>query len=73
VADGFDLRYRSIEIRFYVDESILGDVHGKVKLKCVARLENFPKLIREQVTYIYVPSMEELRNQKLTYWKNSGE
>jgi hypothetical protein len=51
---------------------ILGDEHGKVKLKCVAVVENFPRLVRETVNYIYVPSMEELRIQKWTNWRNSA-
>jgi hypothetical protein len=71
-AGGFNLRYRIVEIRFHIDEMILGDEHGKVKLKCVAVVENFPRLVREDVEYIYVPSMEELRNQKLINWRNSA-
>lgn len=73
-AYGFKLLQRSLEIRFRVDKEInpfIGD--GKVHVKCVAQIPKIPLQIRESNRMFYVSSWDELRNQKLINWKNSGK
>lgn len=70
--DGLPLRYRTLEIRFILDEFRFGHYRGKLDLKCVASIERFPTLkIRESKTYIYVHT-DDLNNERLTH-RNSGK
>ncbi|KFB37875.1 AGAP000937-PA-like protein [Anopheles sinensis] len=69
--DGFLLRYRTLEIRFYIDEKRLGKLKGKLALKCLARIDSIPQATRESTQIIYIPTTDELRNQKLINWRGS--
>ncbi|KXJ72941.1 hypothetical protein RP20_CCG016895 [Aedes albopictus] len=71
--DGFILRYRTLEIRFHIDEARLGKIKGKLMLKCLARIDAFPQGTRETTQVVYIPMTDELRNQKLINWRNGGE
>ncbi|XP_035777318.1 uncharacterized protein LOC118458686 isoform X2 [Anopheles albimanus] len=68
--DGFLLRSRTLEIRFYIDEKRLGRLKGKLMLKCLARIDAIPQATRESVQTIYIPTTDELRNQKLINWRS---
>ncbi|XP_041774746.1 uncharacterized protein LOC121594927 isoform X2 [Anopheles merus] len=69
--DGFQLRQRTLEIRFYIDEKRLGKLKGKLVLKCLARIDAIPQATRESTQIIYIPTTDELRNQKLINWRGS--
>ncbi|KAL9695266.1 hypothetical protein quinque_014551 [Culex quinquefasciatus] len=70
--DGFTLRYRTLEIRFHIDEVRLGKIKGKLALKCLARIDAIPQGTRESTQIIYIPMTDELRNQKLINWRSGG-
>ncbi|XP_055612923.1 uncharacterized protein LOC129759473 [Uranotaenia lowii] len=70
--DGFSLRYRTLEIRFHIDEGKLGKINGRLTLKCLARIDAIPQASRESTQIIYVPQTDELRNQKLVNWHSSS-
>ncbi|ETN64714.1 hypothetical protein AND_003534 [Anopheles darlingi] len=70
--DGFLLRSRTLEIRFYIDEKRLGRLKGKLVLKCLARIDAIPQATRESTQIIYIPTTDELRNQKLINWRSAG-
>ncbi|XP_062545343.1 uncharacterized protein LOC134211945 [Armigeres subalbatus] len=70
--DGFILRYRTLEIRFHIDEARLGKIKGKLVLKCLARIDAFPQGTRETTQVVYIPMTDELRNQKLINWRNGA-
>jgi len=73
-AYGFKLHQRSLEIRFRIDKKINPFItDGKVHMKCVAQLRHMASQMRESNHIFYVSSWDELRNQKLINWKNSGE
>ncbi|XP_058822260.1 uncharacterized protein LOC131683892 [Topomyia yanbarensis] len=71
--DGFILRYRTLEIRFHIDEDRLGKIKGKLALKCLARIDSIPQGTREATQIIYIPMTDELRNQKLINWRSSAQ
>ncbi|XP_050100194.1 uncharacterized protein LOC126580892 isoform X2 [Anopheles aquasalis] len=70
--DGFLLRSRTLEIRFYIDEKRLGRLKGKLVLKCLARIDAIPQATRESTQTIYIPTTDELRNQKLINWRSDA-
>ncbi|XP_055617305.1 uncharacterized protein LOC129762789 [Toxorhynchites rutilus septentrionalis] len=70
--DGFILRYRTLEIRFHIDETRLGKIKGKLMLKCLARIDAIPQGTRESTQVIYIPMTDELRNQKLINWRSAA-
>jgi len=73
-AFGFKLHQRSLEIRFRIDKRVNPFItDGKVHMKCVAQIRQMPSQIRESNHIFYVSSWDDLRNQKLINWKNSGE
>lgn len=74
---GFKLLQRSLEIRFRIDKminpfAIDGLADGKVHMKCVTQIWKIPSHNRESSHIFYVSSLNELKNQKLINWKNSG-
>ncbi|EAT38383.1 AAEL009729-PA [Aedes aegypti] len=71
-SDGFILRYRTLELRFHIDEARLGKIKGKLMLKCLARIDAFPQGTRETTQVVYIPMTDELRNQKLINWRNGA-
>lgn len=73
-AYGFKLHQRSLEIRFRIDKKINPFItDGKVHMKCVAQIRKMPSQIRESNHIFYVSSLDDLKNQKLINWKNSGK
>lgn len=73
-AYGFKLNQRSLEIRFRIDKKINPFItDGKVYMKCVAQIRNIPSQSRQSNHIFIVSSQDELRNQKLINWKNSGK
>ena len=73
--DGFLLRYRTLEMRFFLDRKIDRNLKGKINLRCIARIDQLPDVTRESSAVIYVLDKDELRNQKLInyYWRSAGE
>ncbi|XP_049300303.1 uncharacterized protein LOC125773317 isoform X1 [Anopheles funestus] len=69
--DGFLLRSRTLEIRFYIDEKRLGKLKDKLVLKCLARIDSIPQATRESSQIIHIPTADALRNQKLINWRGS--
>ncbi|XP_052900111.1 uncharacterized protein LOC128306598 [Anopheles moucheti] len=69
--DGFVLRSRTLEIRFYIDEKRLGKLKDKLVLKCLARIDSIPQATRESTQIIHIPTTDALRNQKLINWRGS--
>ncbi|CAO1440882.1 unnamed protein product [Diamesa hyperborea] len=73
-AYGFDLSYRSLEIRFRIDKTRFEFINtGKIHMKCVSQIMELPSQIRVSNYDFFVSSLDELRNQKLTNRQNSGE
>jgi hypothetical protein len=73
-AYGFKLYQRSLEIRFRIDNKINPFIiDNKIHMKCVAQLPKMPSQIREKNHILFVSSWDDLRNQKLINWRNSGE
>lgn len=70
-ANDFYLRYRSLETRFHLDESRWRS-SKQLTLKCIARIDKFPSLTRERTHKIFIVSTDDLTNQKLVNWRNSG-
>jgi hypothetical protein len=73
--DGFLLRFRTLEMRFFLDRKIDRNLRGKINLKCIATMDKLPDVIRESNAVIYVLDQNELRNQRLTnyYRQSAGE
>lgn len=72
--DGFILRSRSVEIRFRIDKTRLAKSQGIMKMKCLAKIEQFPAATREKTTKVFIMSANDfLNNQKLINWRSSGE
>lgn len=72
--DGFILRSRSVEIRFRIDKTRSAKSQGIMKMKCLAKIEQFPTATREKTTKVFIMSANDfLNNQKLINWRNSGE
>uniref|UniRef100_A0A182MH88 CD80-like immunoglobulin C2-set domain-containing protein n=1 Tax=Anopheles culicifacies TaxID=139723 RepID=A0A182MH88_9DIPT len=69
--DGFLLRSRTLEVRFYIDEKRLGKLKGKLVLKCLARIDSIPQATRESSQIIYTETTDELNNEKLINWRGS--
>lgn len=73
-AYGFELSYRSLEIRFRIDKTRFEFMNtGKIHMKCVSQIMELPSQIRVSNHDFLVSLMDNSRNQKLTNWKNSGE
>lgn len=73
-AYGFKLYQRSLEIRFRIDKRINPFItDGRIHMKCVAQMRQMASQLREANHLLYVLSWEDLRNQKLINWRNSGE
>lgn len=71
--DGFILRSRSVEIRFRIDKARLAKSRGIMKMKCLAKIDQFPAATREKTTKVFIMPDDFLSNQKLINWQNSGE
>lgn len=72
-AYGFKLHQRSLEIRFRIDKKMNPFItDGKVHMKCVSQIRHMASQTRESNHIFYVSSWDELRNQKLINWRNSG-
>lgn len=68
----FQLRYQSLVLQFTIVKHML--IHGKrLSIKCVAIFERFPSLNRQTFHDIHILSTDDVANQKLVNWKNSGE
>ena len=72
-ADGFKMRYRSLEIRFVVDKSLFANAKGIIKLKCLAKIDAIPSATRESTALAYITTMDDLTKEKLINWLNSGK
>lgn len=70
--DGLRLHSKSLVLRFHLDFSFFINGDSRVKLKCVAKVNEVSNEIKESLVTIYIPAMDELNNQKLINWKNSG-
>lgn len=69
----FNLRYRTLEIRFLIDKERFGNVKQLV-LKCSAKIENFPLLTRDRTISLFIGLDDDVANQKLiNTWRNSGK
>lgn len=71
--DGFRLYARSLEVQFPLERVYFAENSARVKLKCVALVREMPTAIKESVVTIYVPSMDQLSNQKLINWRSEGK
>ncbi|XP_055715549.1 uncharacterized protein LOC129809616 [Phlebotomus papatasi] len=72
-SDGFQLRFRSLELRFHIDKARHENVRNTMRLKCLARVEQIPTATRESSIAVYIASPDDLTNQKLiNYWTNSN-
>lgn len=69
--DGLTLRYRTLEIRFILDELRFGHIRGKILLKCLANIEKIPSARREVNAVIYIQS-DDLNNERLINSRSSG-
>ncbi|KAJ6639017.1 hypothetical protein Bhyg_11756 [Pseudolycoriella hygida] len=70
--DGFILRSRSVEIRFRIDKTRLAKSRGIMKMKCLAKIDQFPAATREKTAKVFIMSADDfLNNQKLINWRNS--
>lgn len=69
----FNLRYRTLEIRFLIDKERFGNVKQLV-LRCSAKIENFPLLTRDRTISLFIGLADDVANQKLiNNWRNSGK
>jgi hypothetical protein len=67
--EGFILRYRTLELRFFTDEIHFGELSGKIRLRCLAKIDEIAEATRESTVVVFVQKPEDLRNQKLiNYW-----
>ncbi len=72
--DGFILRSRSVEIRFRIDKTRSAKSQGIMKMKCLAKIEQFPAATKEKTVKVFIMSADDfLNNQKLINWRSSGE
>lgn len=62
--DGLNLRYRTSEIRFILDERRFAHFRGRFTLKCLALIEKPPYSKREAHAYVYIQS--DLNNERYT-------
>lgn len=70
--DGITMRYRTLEMKFFLDEERFGHIRGKLYLKCYASIERIPSLKpREAGTILYILS-NDLNNERLTD-RNNGK
>lgn len=73
LANEFNLRYRTLEIRFLIDKERFGKLKQLV-LKCSAKIENFPLLTRDRTISLLIGLADGAANQKLiNNWRNSGK
>lgn len=72
-SDGFRLFSRSLEVKFQLQRVFFTENSARVKLKCVSHVREKPTIIKESVVTIYVPSMDQLSNQKLINWRSDGK
>lgn len=70
---GLRLYSRSLVLQFRLDFTLLFHGDARIKLKCVAKVNGVPLADKESIVSIYIPSIDQLNNEKLTNWKNSGE
>lgn len=66
----FNLRYRSVELRFIITKAMLY-VGKEVRLRCIATIPGYPKLTRQRSEIVNVVTAEHLTNQK--WVGNSGK
>lgn len=71
-ANEYMLRYRSLEIRFYIVKSMLVDGQQRFRVRCVSRLDRYKSFVREKTMVIDVHSTDYLNNQKLVNLGNTG-
>lgn len=71
--DGLRLYTKSLVLKFRLDFTLLVNSDARIKLKCVARVNGVEREVRESVVTIFIPSMDQLNNQKLINWKSSGK
>lgn len=72
-SDGFRLYARSLEVKFELQRVFFNENSARVKLKCVSLVREMSSAIKESVVTIYVPSMDQLSNQKLINWRSDGK
>ena len=70
-SEEFTLHYRSLEIRFHIDKTRFSTIKN-IQMKCIAKIERFPRLTREKSYRLYIASTDDLTNQKLVNWKHSS-
>lgn len=72
-AGGFVLRSRTLELRIRIDKTRFAKSRGIMKLKCLAKINQFPSATREKIAKVVIMSGDDLMNQKLmNYWRNSS-
>lgn len=61
-----------MEIRFRIDKTRLVNSRGIIKIKCLAKIEQFPSSTREKTHKVFIMTDDFLSNQKLINSRNSG-
>ena len=62
--EGLNLRYRTSEIRFVLDERRFAHFRGRFTLRCLAIIEKIPFSKREAQAFVYIQS--DLNNERYT-------
>lgn len=70
--DGFGVYIRSLNLRYQLDKSRLGDAGPNIQLKCVARINEVPDAAKEASVSIYVPALERTRNHVSAHHRSAG-
>lgn len=68
--DEFTLYYRTLEIRFPIDKQVYANTKS-VTLRCVARMEQYPKQVRESSQHFFISSSTQ--NEKLVRNSATGK
>lgn len=70
--DGITTHYKTLEIKFTLDEIRFGHIRGKLFMRCVATIETVPNSQRQASDLIYIQS-DDLNNQRLINSRNYGK
>ena len=69
---GITTHYKTLEIKFTLDEIRFGHIRGKLFMRCVANIEKVPNSQRQASDLIYIQS-DDLNNQRLINSRNYGK
>lgn len=71
-AGDFELRSRTMQIRFQLDDKHFGQARRQIFLKCVANIEQIPNMKRQTSEFAYIQS-DDLQNLRLINSQSLGE